>query len=69
MAATDAQTSLRHAFGNVLAFFILILIGVLAFSIRLFSVSISPFPTISRSVYLFRLYSSEINAIDNQPIN
>ncbi|CAJ2630953.1 dolichyl-diphosphooligosaccharide--protein glycosyltransferase subunit STT3A isoform X2 [Trifolium pratense] len=38
MAATDAQTSLRHAFGNVLAFFILILIGVLAFSIRLFSV-------------------------------
>ncbi|XP_059634917.1 dolichyl-diphosphooligosaccharide--protein glycosyltransferase subunit STT3A [Cornus florida] len=31
-------SSLRHAFGNVLALFILLLIGVLAFSIRLFSV-------------------------------
>ncbi|KAL2929062.1 Dolichyl-diphosphooligosaccharide--protein glycosyltransferase subunit STT3A [Bienertia sinuspersici] len=31
-------SSLRQAFGNVLAVFILILIGVLAFSIRLFSV-------------------------------
>ncbi|XP_050388201.1 dolichyl-diphosphooligosaccharide--protein glycosyltransferase subunit STT3A [Argentina anserina] len=30
--------TLRNAFGNVLSFFILILIGVLAFSIRLFSV-------------------------------
>lgn len=43
MAASDAQngvSSVRHAFGNVLAFFILLLIGVLAFSIRLFSVSI-----------------------------
>ncbi|XP_010254009.1 PREDICTED: dolichyl-diphosphooligosaccharide--protein glycosyltransferase subunit STT3A-like [Nelumbo nucifera] len=30
--------TLRHAFGNVLTFFILPLIGVLAFSIRLFSV-------------------------------
>ncbi|RDX63095.1 Dolichyl-diphosphooligosaccharide--protein glycosyltransferase subunit STT3A [Mucuna pruriens] len=40
MAASDAHngTSIRHAFGNVLAFFILLLIGVLAFSIRLFSV-------------------------------
>ncbi|CAJ1951683.1 unnamed protein product [Sphenostylis stenocarpa] len=41
MAASDAQngvSSIRHAFGNVLAFFILLLIGVLAFSIRLFSV-------------------------------
>uniref|UniRef100_A0A2C9UAZ1 dolichyl-diphosphooligosaccharide--protein glycotransferase n=1 Tax=Manihot esculenta TaxID=3983 RepID=A0A2C9UAZ1_MANES len=31
-------TTLRYAFGNVLSFFILLLIGVLAFSIRLFSV-------------------------------
>lgn len=31
-------STLRFAFGNVLAFFILLLIGVLAFSIRLFSV-------------------------------
>ncbi|KAM2407456.1 hypothetical protein ACFX1X_026633 [Malus domestica] len=37
MAASNG-TTLRHAFGNVLSFFILILIGVLAFSIRLFSV-------------------------------
>ncbi|KAM0018156.1 putative dolichyl-diphosphooligosaccharide--protein glycotransferase [Helianthus debilis subsp. tardiflorus] len=33
-----ASSTLRSAFGNVLAFFILLLIGVLAFSIRLFSV-------------------------------
>ncbi|PWA70771.1 staurosporin and temperature sensitive 3-like A [Artemisia annua] len=33
-----SPSSLRFAFGNVLAFFILLLIGVLAFSIRLFSV-------------------------------
>ncbi|KAL9252978.1 Dolichyl-diphosphooligosaccharide--protein glycosyltransferase subunit STT3A-like protein [Drosera capensis] len=32
------QSTVRDAFGNVLAFFILLLIGVLAFSIRLFSV-------------------------------
>ncbi|XP_028806599.1 dolichyl-diphosphooligosaccharide--protein glycosyltransferase subunit STT3A-like isoform X2 [Neltuma alba] len=40
MATADASngTSIRNAFGNVLSFFILILIGVLAFSIRLFSV-------------------------------
>ncbi|CAL0322162.1 unnamed protein product [Lupinus luteus] len=41
MAASDTHnngTSIRNAFGNVLAFLILILIGVLAFSIRLFSV-------------------------------
>ncbi|CAL0332509.1 unnamed protein product [Lupinus luteus] len=41
MAASDVQnngSTIRNAFGNVLAFFILILIGVLAFSIRLFSV-------------------------------
>ncbi|XP_068327865.1 dolichyl-diphosphooligosaccharide--protein glycosyltransferase subunit STT3A [Pyrus communis] len=40
MAASQTSngTTLRHAFGNVLSFFILILIGVLAFSIRLFSV-------------------------------
>ncbi|KAL3036425.1 hypothetical protein AAZX31_01G009100 [Glycine max] len=43
MAASNAHNgtttnSIRHAFGNVLAFFILLLIGVLAFSIRLFSV-------------------------------
>ncbi|KAI6681902.1 hypothetical protein NL676_035783 [Syzygium grande] len=43
MAAPEASTaaaatSLRHAFGGVLSFFILLLIGVLAFSIRLFSV-------------------------------
>ncbi|XP_068342761.1 dolichyl-diphosphooligosaccharide--protein glycosyltransferase subunit STT3A-like [Pyrus communis] len=40
MAASETPngTTLRHAFGNVLSFFILILIGVLAFSIRLFSV-------------------------------
>uniref|UniRef100_A0A164TIJ9 dolichyl-diphosphooligosaccharide--protein glycotransferase n=1 Tax=Daucus carota subsp. sativus TaxID=79200 RepID=A0A164TIJ9_DAUCS len=31
-------STLRYAFGNVLCFFILLLIGVLAFSIRLFSV-------------------------------
>ncbi|CAK9141379.1 unnamed protein product, partial [Ilex paraguariensis] len=40
MAASEGATesNLRHAFGNVLSFFILLLIGVLAFSIRLFSV-------------------------------
>lgn len=40
MAALDSPTasSLRYASGNVLSFFILLLIGVLAFSIRLFSV-------------------------------
>ncbi|XP_021723575.1 dolichyl-diphosphooligosaccharide--protein glycosyltransferase subunit STT3A [Chenopodium quinoa] len=40
MADTETAngSSLRNAFGNVLAVFILILIGVLAFSIRLFSV-------------------------------
>ncbi|KAK1365353.1 Dolichyl-diphosphooligosaccharide--protein glycotransferase [Heracleum sosnowskyi] len=37
MAAPEDST-LRYAFGNVLCFFILLLIGVLAFSIRLFSV-------------------------------
>ncbi|XP_031488967.1 dolichyl-diphosphooligosaccharide--protein glycosyltransferase subunit STT3A [Nymphaea colorata] len=35
---TTPATPLRDAFGNVLSFFILLLIGVLAFSIRLFSV-------------------------------
>lgn len=35
---TSKGTTLRYAFGNVLSFFILLLIGVLAFSIRLFSV-------------------------------
>ncbi|KAI3714667.1 hypothetical protein L6452_21625 [Arctium lappa] len=34
----SSTSTLRFAFGNVLAFFILLLIGVLAFSIRLFSV-------------------------------
>ncbi|PWA99374.1 oligosaccharyl transferase, STT3 subunit [Artemisia annua] len=34
---TTTTTSLRHASGHILAFFILLLIGVLAFSIRLFS--------------------------------
>ncbi|XP_022749846.1 dolichyl-diphosphooligosaccharide--protein glycosyltransferase subunit STT3A-like isoform X1 [Durio zibethinus] len=47
MAATETSTAtvptlytntLRNAFGGVLSFFILLLIGVLAFSIRLFSV-------------------------------
>lgn len=40
MAASETSngTTLRHAFGNVFALFILLLIGVLAFSIRLFSV-------------------------------
>lgn len=44
MAAPDASngTTVRNAFGSVLSFIILILIGVLAFSIRLFSVSFSP---------------------------
>ncbi|GLT98528.1 hypothetical protein SLE2022_160290 [Rubroshorea leprosula] len=37
-ATTAVNNTLRHAFGNVLSFFILLLIGVLAFSIRLFSV-------------------------------
>ncbi|WCJ42541.1 Dolichyl-diphosphooligosaccharide--protein glycosyltransferase subunit STT3A [Euphorbia peplus] len=37
-AAAQGGTNLRNAFGNVLSLFILILIGVLAFSIRLFSV-------------------------------
>ncbi|KAI7739461.1 hypothetical protein M8C21_012342, partial [Ambrosia artemisiifolia] len=42
-ASTDttppsSSSTLRHASGNILAFFILLLIGVLAFSIRLFSV-------------------------------
>uniref|UniRef100_A0A2P2LZN7 dolichyl-diphosphooligosaccharide--protein glycotransferase n=4 Tax=Rhizophora mucronata TaxID=61149 RepID=A0A2P2LZN7_RHIMU len=34
----NGATTLRNAFGGVLSFFILLLIGVLAFSIRLFSV-------------------------------
>ncbi|XP_054786596.1 dolichyl-diphosphooligosaccharide--protein glycosyltransferase subunit STT3A-like isoform X2 [Prosopis cineraria] len=40
MAASDASNGslFRNAFGSVLSFFILILVGVLAFSIRLFSV-------------------------------
>ncbi|KAE9464445.1 hypothetical protein C3L33_03612, partial [Rhododendron williamsianum] len=39
-ASEDAKaSSLRFAFGNVLSVFILLLIGVLAFSIRLFSVN------------------------------
>ncbi|KAL6984753.1 Dolichyl-diphosphooligosaccharide--protein glycosyltransferase subunit stt3a [Sarracenia purpurea var. burkii] len=38
-ASEDAKSSsLRYAFGNVLSVFILLLIGVLAFSIRIFSV-------------------------------
>lgn len=37
-AAKAGEATLRHAFGNVLSLFILLLIGVLAFSIRLFSV-------------------------------
>ncbi|GLT51703.1 hypothetical protein SLA2020_250960 [Shorea laevis] len=37
-ATAAVNNTLRHAFGNVLSFFILLLIGVLAFSIRLFSV-------------------------------
>ncbi|XP_051152496.1 dolichyl-diphosphooligosaccharide--protein glycosyltransferase subunit STT3A [Andrographis paniculata] len=38
-APVDQQpTTLRNAFGNVFSFFILLLIGVIAFSIRLFSV-------------------------------
>ncbi|KAL6560928.1 Dolichyl-diphosphooligosaccharide--protein glycosyltransferase subunit stt3a [Orobanche hederae] len=35
---TPKSTTLRHAFGNVLSLFVLLLIGALAFSIRLFSV-------------------------------
>ncbi|KAL3623835.1 Dolichyl-diphosphooligosaccharide--protein glycosyltransferase subunit stt3a [Castilleja foliolosa] len=35
---TSNQATLRHAFGNVISFFVLLLIGALAFSIRLFSV-------------------------------
>ncbi|GFP92069.1 dolichyl-diphosphooligosaccharide--protein glycosyltransferase subunit stt3a [Phtheirospermum japonicum] len=35
---TSNPTTLRHAFGNVISFFVLLLIGALAFSIRLFSV-------------------------------
>ncbi|KAL3625442.1 Dolichyl-diphosphooligosaccharide--protein glycosyltransferase subunit stt3a [Castilleja foliolosa] len=35
---TSNPTNLRHAFGNVISFFVLLLIGALAFSIRLFSV-------------------------------
>ncbi|XP_071723579.1 dolichyl-diphosphooligosaccharide--protein glycosyltransferase subunit STT3A-like [Rutidosis leptorrhynchoides] len=35
---SSSSSALRHASGNILAFFILILIGILAFSIRLFSV-------------------------------
>ncbi|CAI0628678.1 unnamed protein product [Linum tenue] len=38
MTAGAASKSLRNAFGGVIAFIILVLIGVLAFSIRLFSV-------------------------------
>uniref|UniRef100_A0A5B7AKT2 dolichyl-diphosphooligosaccharide--protein glycotransferase n=2 Tax=Davidia involucrata TaxID=16924 RepID=A0A5B7AKT2_DAVIN len=40
MEATEngKGSTLRYAFGNVLSFFILLLIGILAFSIRLFSV-------------------------------
>ncbi|KAK0570790.1 hypothetical protein LWI29_006610 [Acer saccharum] len=37
-AETSSDRTLRNAFGGVLSFFILLLIGVLAFSIRLFSV-------------------------------
>lgn len=36
---TPKSTTLRHAFGNVLSLFVLLLIGALAFSIRLFSVN------------------------------
>ena len=36
---TKGEGTLRKAFGGVLGFFILLLIGALAFSIRLFSVS------------------------------
>ncbi|CAI9782546.1 unnamed protein product [Fraxinus pennsylvanica] len=35
---TPQPSTLRHAFGNVLSIFVLLLIGVFAFSIRLFSV-------------------------------
>ncbi|XP_057968035.1 dolichyl-diphosphooligosaccharide--protein glycosyltransferase subunit STT3A [Malania oleifera] len=38
VSETAQGATLRHAFGNVLSFFILLLIGVLAFSIRIFSV-------------------------------
>lgn len=38
LESANGPTTLRHAFGNVFSLFILILIGVLAFSIRLFSV-------------------------------
>ncbi|XP_050218003.1 dolichyl-diphosphooligosaccharide--protein glycosyltransferase subunit STT3A [Mercurialis annua] len=38
LQTAKGDSALRYAFGNVLAFFILLLIGVLAFSIRIFSV-------------------------------
>lgn len=45
----EGSSSLRNAFGGVLSVFILLLIGVLAFSIRLFSV---------RSTFLWISFSS-----------
>lgn len=65
MAATEIQSppqpaALRHAFGNVLSFFILLLIGVLAFSIRLFSVSFSPAFIFSPSDFLRQFRSNRL---------
>ena len=68
MAASDAHNgiTIRNAFGSVLAFFILLLIGVLAFSIRLFSVSFSTTPSTSAdllSTSRFNSFSLFFNAI------
>lgn len=61
MAASETSngTALRYAFGNVLSFFILLLIGVLAFSIRLFSVSSSQ----PHRSDLFELFNSTIFSV------
>jgi hypothetical protein len=63
-APSAAPGRLRNAFGGVLCAFTLILIGVLAFSIRLFSVRSDPHPVppdpVQRSrnrVFLTRLSS------------
>ncbi|KAB1224412.1 Dolichyl-diphosphooligosaccharide--protein glycosyltransferase subunit STT3A [Morella rubra] len=65
---TSKGTTLRHAFGNVLSLFILLLIGVLAFSIRLFSVNpliLNPRHFSSRSKrYTVIKYESVIHEFD-----
>lgn len=64
MAASPEPTpsvNLRSAFGGVFGFLILVLIGVLAFSIRIFSVSLPhaslPFPSIIDLIYCYSSFT------------